>query len=281
MLLLLHGISQQEYIGKEEDLRAKWVDLLRRGLQDMKQSNAKVEEVLDQCRMIFYADLTDPNRIGDAPGTRHAKIELYERLIDQEIDNELARKRGLQNTLAAHRLAAYVDRFPELRKRMVRMIAREAYGYFERPGAPEEVDERCQEAIRSDKFALIVSHSFGTIIAYRLLSRVTGLSERLVTLGSPLGSPFMRTALAVGQTRPFATLSNWSAFADPNAIVSYVPIDIPMMFAEYKSPPPQFVSDRTIENTTDNQHSIEGYIGHPKVVAAIVEAFSRPEGVQQ
>lgn len=261
MLLLVHGLSEREYIGAEDRLRAKWVDLLRKGLEDTGQSNPGIEAVLDRCRMVFYADLTDPDRVADAPGAVDAGVARYEREIDRELDAELARKHAAPDALAAE----FADRFPGLRHHMVRLLAREAYGYFERPGAVEEVDRRCIETIDGDEVALIVAHSFGAIIACRLLSKHAGLAERLVTLGSPLGYSFARTAIGTDEATPSESLPRWTDFADPDDIVSYLPTT---------SASPRFTSVRSIRNITDDQHAIQGYLAQPAVVAAVVEAFA-------
>lgn len=271
MLLLVHGVSEQEYIGAQDKLRAKWVNLLRRGLEDAKQSSHKIDAVLDQCRMIFYADLTDPDRGTNLKEARDAGVAQYEREIDRELDVELARKRGAPDSPAAHQMGEFADRFPGLRHRMVRLLAREAYGYFDRPGAVEEVDQRCVETIDGEKVELIVSHSFGSVVAYRLLSQHPGLVERLVTLGSPLGFSFARKANGADRASPFKTLSKWSDFADPDDIVSYVPNHVA---ATVLGDTNRFTTDRTIRNMTDDQHSIQGYLAQPAVVAAVVDAFA-------
>lgn len=99
MLLMIHGISQQKYIGREDKLRDKWISLLREGLSEQGASGQESSEIIDSSRMLFYADLTDPDKVHAPADTRAVGIAQYESIIRQQLE---ADDRSIHNWPITH-----------------------------------------------------------------------------------------------------------------------------------------------------------------------------------
>lgn len=272
MILLIHGIDQQEFIDKQDQLAKKWNKLLRDGLMGVGATPEEVEEISGSARMLFYADITDPKRKWEKENTKAVGVDLVEATIRNDFEL-YADTKGPQNTWIAHLIAKWSDSFPIIRDGLIRALAKEAYGYFGNSQIRDELDQRCDEVIGDAHYKIIIGHSFGSAVAYRCLTRNGSLTEHLLTLGSPLGSPFFMSQLRMDNTPTFKKLTSWSDFADPDDIVSYRPIKIRSMFSDYEGLPPSFISNRTIRNPTFNEHSIQGYLAQPLIAGRILSIY--------
>ncbi len=219
--------------------------------------------------MVFYADITDPDRVVQKPDTLALDVSDIEKMILNDISASQEHL-GPQNTKIIHWIAKWGDSFPIIRDGLVRALAREAYGYFENSAAQTELDARCKETIGDRTFKIMIGHSFGSVIGYKLLARQPGIAEHFITLGSPLGTPFMRQRLSMNAAPVFEKLQSWHDYADDDDIVSYRELKISKLFKNYTGEPPRFHSNRTIVNPTFNEHSIQGYIAQPVVIDHIL-----------
>lgn len=273
MILLLHGIDQQEFTKKQDQLKKKWLDLLREGLEGVGATGEEVEAIVGGSRMLFYADITDPDRKWEKENTKAVGIEAYEAQLRREFDQH-TKVKGPQNTWLAHLIAKWADSFPIIRDGLLRALAREAYGFFGNPKIAKELDARCDTFIGDDRFKIIIGHSFGSVVGYRLLARKVGIADHFITIGSPLGSPFFKAKLRMKHQPTFKTLKTWSNFRDEDDIVAYKDISIKSMFSDYADAPPTFSStSEDIHNHTFNEHSIQGYLAQKKVAARILELY--------
>lgn len=275
MILLLHGISQQEFVDKQDDLKEKWFKLLGKGLKGVGASEEEIQSIVGSSRMLFYADITDPDRKWEKENTKAVGVEAYESSLRREFD-QFGEVRGPQNTWIAHLIAKWADSFPVIRDGLLRALAKEAYGFFGNPKIAEELDARCDEFIGDDRFKIIIGHSFGSVVGYRLLARKPGIADHFITIGSPLGSPFFQAKLRMKYQPTFKTLKTWSDFRDKDDIVAYREIEIESMFSDYSTEPPKFsTTHEKIHNRTFNEHSIQGYLAQKQVSEKILEIHRR------
>jgi hypothetical protein len=150
-------------------------------------------------------------------------------------------------------------------------VLKQAFTYLKRPGAGEEVDAIVAPHLR-DGPAVIVAHSLGTIVSFRLLRRMALEGYPLevplfVTLGSPLSLRTVRSALGPKYLKP-DLVGRWINAYDPDDFVALG----------------QGLTERTfaggidnlgdIENIKTDAHSIVGYISDRRIAEAIGKALA-------
>ena len=123
---------------------------------------------------------------------------------------------------------------------------------------------------------VVVGHSLGSIVAYRVLGPVGAIAcpvDSLITIGSPLGISAVRDALQ--PIRHPANVTNWFNAYDERDVIALNPLD-------NRSFPvnPSVVNFGGIDNDSDNHHKIAGYLSDPTVAAWIVGAL-RDGGADQ
>lgn len=108
-------------------------------------------------------------------------------------------------------------------RRFTRALLPDVHDYLFSPDGRERIDERVRERIGSDQRFVIVAHSLGTVIAYRLLAELQSTAPTvrvplLVTLGSPLGIKEVQDALCeilqVSKLPALGNVARWLNVAD-------------------------------------------------------------------
>ena len=125
-------------------------------------------------------------------------------------------------------------------------------------------------ACEPDEKLVVVGHSLGSIVAYRLLRR-EGVFDRpielLMTLGSPLGITAVREALApIGFP---AKVDRWFNAYDNRDAVALHPLN-----DTYFNVKPSIENYGDIENNTKNHHGIGGYLTDPVVATRLMNALA-------
>ncbi len=115
------------------------------------------------------------------------------------------------------RISAHLALLPSDLAILVQRFLREAGIYFTNPAAAAEIDARVLEtlvaALADGQRPLVVAHSLGSVIAYKLLNLLSGSHgggqvPQLITMGSPLALRAVRSRI----TRPFgrpAIVAQW------------------------------------------------------------------------
>jgi|SRR5579864_5847558 len=140
------------------------------------------------------------------------------------------------------------------------LCTRDVYRYVYDPSIAKDINDGVAKAF-NDKEAVVVAHSLGTVIAYSILSgmgRQNGWKiPAFITLGSPLAIH------AVNQLMPTigmpSCVSAWYNGRDPKDTVALFPL------APNHFPDLGIIAKDTIENRSDNHHSIEQYLLDPDV----------------
>jgi len=161
--------------------------------------------------------------------------------------------------------------------------------YFSEKLVRCNTDDRLADAIANatmkNRPVILVAHSLGTQIAYRVLTKSIYGSEvkvtRFVALGSQLGAPDIVETLSMQTLRT-------TPYPLPDGILSLVNIRgkfdfvAPLLLAtNFKVDPTRPLVDREIETKPDEPHSIVGYLKHPQTARAIIFAWCRAFAVAQ
>ena len=116
---------------------------------------------------------------------------------------------------------------------------------------------------------VVVGHSFGSIVAFRMLragGRITCPVRALITVGSPLGIGAVRRALEPIGHPPL--VRSWQNAFDERDVVALHPLDdvhFPVV--------PGIRNHGDVRNESDNHHKIEGYLTDPTVAGWLADAL--------
>ena len=285
-LILIHGRAQED---KDSiALKAEWVDAWKKTAQ---AAGLQVTMVDTNIRFPYYGDtlrdlvkglpLGEAARIvirgpasGEPQHVSKAQQEFAARII-----MEIAEKRGIASDEIAEASGQSVaERGPlnwkwvlgilrVLDKRddggkAIALFTNDVYQYLKNPNVQQVIDDGVSDALERDVETVVVAHSLGTVVAYRLLA-LRG-AERgwkvplFITLGSPLAVTAIKEALEV--RRHPQCVDHWFNAMDPQDAVSLYPLD-----TEHFKVDPQIENKTSVRNPTPNRHGISGYLGDADV----------------
>ncbi|MGW4894851.1 hypothetical protein ACWEQL_21665 [Kitasatospora sp. NPDC004240] len=245
--MLVHGIWNLQSGLTPEEAAAGLAERARphlgRGLVAAGLGHMPVPEVV----MAYYAHvlLSGPAeaQAGGAPmdGLSEAELaEAWEWLVVAGVPQPaepqavlLAPLRQAVGRLVYHRTGAGpVSRLREAAvdrvSRLVVGVLREVNAYLTRPEARRAARDVVADAIRLHRPRVVVAHSLGSVVTYEALHAFPELEvELLVTLGSPLGLPFVTRKLEPGPRagrapRP-SGVGRWVNIADVGDLVALPP----------------------------------------------------------
>ena len=287
-LLFVHGIAQG---GKDPaELEKTWIDTLRKGYE-----NAKIP---------FPASLTvDFPYYGDALDARVAKSQLplpqqivpkgggatdpYEDFLrgsleemkqgasisDAEVAAEAgpipATEKGIQNWRLTQAIARVIDkRHPRFTSDTIERFLRDVYLYVANRSVEREINAIVTAKLTSEP-TIVIGHSLGTVVAYKVLQEQAGKINlrRFITVGSPLGIRTISSRLGVLNYPP-AELDWYNAYDDGD-IVALNPLEDPWFKTD-----PAIKNYSGVNNTTENQHGIIGYLNDATVARCVAEALA-------
>ncbi len=291
-LVLLHGRAQEDK--DPHELRDRWVSALRRGIEGIGHTLP-----IDERDIVFpyYGDALrdatsdDPDTLAMVryPLREHVEDDLgcavlHECLhgagLTEAIVDELApRDPSLDPRLVASLSNEWVQRglslldrhVPGMSARSLAMTANDVAVYLENPAVRDHIEAGVAHAFDScgTEPTVVVGHSFGSILAYRMLragGRITCPVRALITLGSPLGIGAVRRALDPIGHPPL--VARWSNAYDDRDVVALHPLD-----HEYFAVSPRIRNHGGVRNPSDNHHRIDGYLHDPIVAGWIVAAL--------
>lgn len=168
-------------------------------------------------------------------------------------------------------IARAIERVSPLHGTLALRVLGQAHAYIRNPHAHDRVNALVRPLFEDDEPAIVVSHSLGTIVSFALLREFSrnGRPRQvplLLTLGSPLGIDSVRRSFAKPRTRP-DHVQRWMNFADPEDFVALHGELTADNFA------PGIENHPDVENGYDDPHGIAGYLGDPRVAAAIAGAI--------
>lgn len=289
-MILVHGINQE---GKsEEKILEEWIPMLAKhfagAADDLLARLSRIDAV-------FYGDLLA--RLAEKPAQAmavaqgvddgsddfdlFAKDALAEMGIKlgataEQYANEMDEVAVTQGA-GAHKkwvkaVARVVERISPLKGMIALRVLAQAHAYIRNANTAIEVDKLVRPLFEDDEPAIIVSHSLGTIVAYKVLRAFAkeGRPRKcplFVTLGSPLGIDVVRKSFSPPRNRP-GDVARWVNGADPEDFVALRPA----LTADNFGPGvDRNISD--IENGYDDPHSIAGYLADKRVAEEFRKAL--------
>lgn len=297
-LLLVHGRSQEDK--NPAVLRHKWVSSLHAGAEGVGlELPISDEDIIFPYFGDALADLTSDehpdhhDHDGDvAPITRgithEDDIEFRCRILNdcfetagitedqiREYAEPEVRKAGPLSREWVQVGFGLLDQFvPPFSSRSLRFAAADVSMYLEDSTIQDFIESGIAKAVADvdpDEEWVVIGHSLGSIIAYRILSAggaISSLAVRsFVTLGSPLGIRAVRTALEPIAHPP--NVGSWFNAYDEGDAVALHPLN--SRFFEVEPPIDNYSG---VDNDTPNEHGISGYLTDPVVASRLVNLLS-------
>lgn len=287
-LVFVHGRAQQDK--DPAALKKEWVDSFRDGLAvsslDLPLADADI-------RFPYYGDtLRDMaegrDHVADVivKGVEQDELErAFMQAVLQQVlekagvsDAELVAaagaeviEKGILNEEWLHGILKAIDRYvPFASGASIALATHDVYQYLRNPAVTRRIDDGVKQAMLPDVPTVVVSHSLGTVVAYRLLKQqgeALGWKVPLfVTLGSPLAVEKIRSLLAPIGHPP--CVGKWFNAMDERDVVALYPLDK----RNFKIAPP--IENKTdVRNFTENRHGIAGYLADAEVAKRIRAAL--------
>ena len=289
-LVFVHGRAQEHK--DSVALKAEWISAWREGLAE---SGLTVPIPESDIRFPYYGQ-TLFDLVADVPLDEAAQvivrgseadaeardflravlteIQAKHGISDEEVEAILetaVRERGPQNWEWVQGLLRAIDRkVPGASGASIAIATNDVYQYLRNPAITAAIEQGVAKAVAPDVPTVVVGHSLGTVVAYKLLQR--GLAERwkvplYVSLGSPLGVSAIRRAL-----RPIshpACAVKWFNAMDQRDVVALYPLDKRSFDID-----PEIENKIDVDNQTPNRHGITGYLSDKEVARRIHEALA-------
>jgi hypothetical protein len=300
-LVLVHGRAQEH---KDSiALKREWLDALREGLR---KNGLQLPIPEERIRFPFYGD-TLYGLVSNLPDDQVAEVIVRGSREDPQLRafladvlEEVATRKGItdeqiermgQAAIQARGGAEVLERgvlnwgwvqgilsaldthVPGASGASIALATTDVYRYLTNPAIRDKLEAGVRQAMTPNVESVVVSHSLGTVVAYNLLRRdgeQRGWRVPLfVTLGSPLAVKKIRTTLAPNK-HP-ACVRRWFNAMDPDDVVSLYPLDRGHFPLD-----PEIENKTDVDNDTQNQHGISGYLADRAVARRIHDALTAP-----
>jgi hypothetical protein len=286
-LILVHGINQETLGGNT--LRSTWLGHIRACLG---RDESWPLDRLSRVDMPFYGDTlfeltqnpTDADAVAQGAGSgsddfaAFAAPALSEMAMKAGADRDSvsmdsdgvaeAQGAGMHKTWLKTAARA-LEAISPLKGRLALGLLGQAHAYLRRPHVAQAVDALVRPAFEDDEPAIIVAHSLGTVVSYKLLREFAeeGRPRQcplFLTLGSPLGIESIRRTFPLPRGRPEG-VARWVNGADPEDFVALRPELTAATFGSGIDNIPD------LDNGHEDPHGIGGYLGQ-KAIADLVAA---------
>jgi hypothetical protein len=192
---------------------------------------------------------------------------LPDSAIQKNFDGQVV-ERGVQNWKWVQAILRTLDGTPS-GARLLDLVTRDVSIYLTYGGLRSRINRWVSDQIPAGA-SVFVLHSLGTVVGYNVLrERADVQVPLLVTLGSPLGMRSVQTHLDPPLMRP-GKPEAWLNARDPDDAVALFPLD-----RTHFPVTPEVEDKSDVDNTTDNQHSIDGYLDDPVVAERIYDAVMK------
>lgn len=281
-LIFVHGRSQ----GDKDPIALKqtWEESFDRGLQNIGLSRPSglqialpfygktLDDLVEQLEAPLIADVVEKGAAQD-DGEASFRGEFLQEIADannitdeqiEEFFDEDIQEKGVLNWKWVHAILKALDKNKNLGDVVLDTFTRDVYVYLTNPGVRQRINAIVAAEL-TDEPCVVVGHSLGSIVAYNVL-RSHPYPARYITLGSPLGTKAVKNRLQIVEMP--ATTSSWDNARDPHDVVALFPLD-----AEHFATNPAIENNNNVDNRTDNQHGIVGYLPDTWVTTSIYKAL--------
>lgn len=281
-LVFVHGRSQGDRDPVE--LEERWEAAFDEGLRsagltrpdgldvELPFYGRTLDDLVEQLEAPLVADVTERGAAQDDAeaafrGEFLAEIAAAHGITDAQIEEEYegdVRERGPLNWKWVHAVVKALDRNKHLGDLALDSFTRDVFVYLTYAGVRRRIDAIVSEALKGP--CVVVGHSLGSVVAYNVLRAHPDAVARYVTLGSPLGIRSLKRRLP--RVEMPRTTGSWHNARDPEDVVALFPLD-----ARNFTTDPAIRNHDEVDNGTDNQHGIVGYLPDPWVARSIHEAL--------
>lgn len=283
-IVFVHGRAQE---GKEPvALRQTWEDSFREGLRNADLSLPEepefafpyygdtLDRLIDELEAPLVADVVEKGAAqDDAEAAFRAELleELKEGtgLTDDDVRETFERDypgevvdKGPLNWKWVRAIMKTLDKSKKIGDKVIDAFTRDVYVYLTNRAVRKRIDAIVEPHLGGDP-CVVVGHSLGSIVAYNVLRSHPAKVSRYVTVGSPLGIKAIKRRLEAPLTMP-ANTTSWHNARDPQDAVALFPLT-----AEHFDVTPAILNHDGVDNQTDNQHGIIGYLPDGWVAKAI------------
>ncbi len=314
--MLVHGRSSG---GLDPDgIESLWLAALNAGLADA-GSDLRVHD--DDASFVYFGDTLDA-LTGEAAGPT-PPITIHDETVDADVIRSLDRDEAELALAVAHEtllavgvepeescavvpddeadvgahgavgdallsalagaLAAVDRHVPGVSSAVLLLLVHDVHVYLHDAEVRAVINAGITAALPADEPAVVVAHSFGSVIAYEAL-RAAGAAEPwdvvlFCTLGSPLGIQAVRDALRSRASLMFPpTVQRWVAVRDPHDLVTLHDLDDVGFPLE---PGEREIETLHVDNRAPGSHAAgtvvdgrpSGYLAVPKVARLIGDAL--------
>ncbi len=293
-LVFVHGRAQEGLAPLEEKL--KWIGYLKEGLA---KSNLTMPIEESAVHFPFYGN-TLVQLVAGLPKEKVAKViqkgygddesakafleevvlELQQKvqlspaeLLAASPDGDVsAIEKGFQNTQLVLSILRALDKHaPWASSGAIALATHDVYRYLNSDYISGPIDDGVLAAVKPGVETVIVAHSLGSIIAYKLLrdrAQDTGWKiPHFITVGSPLGIGTIKSAL---KKIRYPAVGAWSNAYDPNDVVALRSLE-----KKWFNVTPE-ITNLEVKNNTENKHGISGYLSDKQIALWIYEALTKP-----
>jgi len=281
-IVFIHGRAQG---GKDEhNLKGKWEDAFDQGLFAAGLTRPdgleiafpfygnRLDELIEQWDADSLENLvTRGAQTGEVDATFIAEfleeIAADFGISDQEIQAHMTRgatERSPLNWGWVRALAQALDKSNKLGEMAIEKFTRDVFLYLTNRTIRRAINEIIEDDLSGDP-CVVVGHSLGSIVGFNVLKKNPHPVARFVTVGSPLGVKAVKRFLEKPIAMPAKT-GEWYNAMDVNDIVSLHPLEKPHFGIE-----PPISNHTNVNNKTDNQHGITGYLDDEWVAEAIIK----------
>ncbi|HEX5812011.1 MAG TPA: hypothetical protein VFY38_07935 [Pseudonocardia sp.] len=283
-LVLVHGRSRHRKDAAA--LKAEWLDALHSGLA---AAGLTLPIPESEVRFPYYGDTLD--------ALTNGSTEPLSEIIVHETDAqraaflravflEVARECGICDAdIAAEAGPGVAEPDPDWFRALLHLLDRstlagsasialftdDVHRYLTHIDVRDVIDSEVRAAVTPGVETVVVGHSLGSVVTYRLLRKEgVALGWRVplyVTVGSPLGVGAIRERLAPIAHPTCAT--RWFNAADRRDAVALHPLDGAHFAVE-----PAIENKTDVHNTTADRHGIRGYLTDPEVACRIHRALT-------
>ncbi len=284
-LIFIHGRAQE---GKDEiKLRDTWIEAFKKGL-DASDLELPIPE--ENILFPYYGDKLEElvNEIDEpieeiiqrGAKTNDSKAGFFKDFLDEIANNAQitteqitenyegdVKERGLLNWGWVQAILRTLDN-SFLGTWSIKKFTYDVFIYLTHPNVKKVVNGIVSSQITKGERVVVVGHSLGSIVGYNVLYDSNAEVVKYITVGSPLGLSSVRKYLPLPLRMPSCVSNGWFNAYDEGDVVALNPLD-----ANTFNITPPIVNKKDVENHTDNQHGIVGYLDDPVVAKTIYESL--------
>lgn len=291
-VIFVHGRDQQDQSPRQ--LRANWLTAWEKGLAKAGLSLPPEDSI----HIPYYADTLfnlmqdlgkpqagEVTRSGSTGLNEALELEFTKAYLEEiamakaegigertEVKRRADVDRGILNWGVVQDLLGFLDEKNIFGDYPVRAATRDVFVYLTQNHIKEAVNG-IVEAAFDETPCVVVGHSLGSIVTYLVLKNNPQYHvKKYITIGSPLGMTSLAKHLEPPLVMPECikgdALDRWYNVYDPDDFIALHPLD-----KEHFNNGFNILNSGHVDNHTDNQHGIAGYLDDEVIARVIYDAM--------